>query len=100
MASSFAGRDFNASPDLVGGMGSSSGGHLVMLSAMRPHDPRYASIPLSGADEPMGERNVPLMARFGGDNVSLDAPSNQCQIAAEVELDASCHTEADRADRG
>lgn len=24
----------------------SSGGHLVMLSAMRPHDPRYAALPL------------------------------------------------------
>ena len=33
--------EFNASPDSVGGLGSSSGGHTLMLAAMRPHDPRY-----------------------------------------------------------
>ena len=33
-------------PDLVGISGQSSGGHLAMLVAMRPHDPRYTSIPL------------------------------------------------------
>ena len=33
-------------PDLVGMSGQSSGGHLAMLVAMRPHDPRYAAIPL------------------------------------------------------
>jgi acetyl esterase/lipase len=33
-------------PDLVGVAGSSSGGHLAMLAAMRPNDPRYAAIPL------------------------------------------------------
>nr|AHZ45676.1 putative esterase/lipase [uncultured bacterium] len=32
--------------DLVGICGQSSGGHLAMLAAMRPHDKRYASIPL------------------------------------------------------
>jgi acetyl esterase/lipase len=31
---------------LVGLSGQSSGGHLAMLVAMRPHDPRYAAIPL------------------------------------------------------
>jgi acetyl esterase/lipase len=34
-------------PDHVGVMGSSSGGHQAMLAAMRPRDPRYASIPLT-----------------------------------------------------
>jgi acetyl esterase len=33
-------------PDLVGISGQSSGGHLAMLAAMRPHDPRYTTIPL------------------------------------------------------
>ncbi|MBI3304591.1 MAG: alpha/beta hydrolase, partial [Deltaproteobacteria bacterium] len=33
-------------PDLVGALGFSSGGHLAMLLGMRPHDPRYAAIPL------------------------------------------------------
>ena len=39
-------------PDLVGLSGQSSGGHLAMLVAMRPHDPRYAAIPLAGASAP------------------------------------------------
>lgn len=38
--------EFNVDPQSVGGMGSSSGGHTVMLSAMRPRDPRYAALPL------------------------------------------------------
>ncbi|MGH6769868.1 MAG: alpha/beta hydrolase [Xanthobacteraceae bacterium] len=33
-------------PELVGIAGTSSGGHLAMLTAMRPRDPRYAAIPL------------------------------------------------------
>lgn len=32
--------------DLIGISGQSSGGHLAMLAAMRPNDPRYAAIPL------------------------------------------------------
>jgi acetyl esterase/lipase len=36
-------------PDLIGLSGQSSGGHLAMLVAMRPHDPRYAAIPLAGS---------------------------------------------------
>jgi acetyl esterase len=32
--------------DWVGVLGSSSGGHLAMLAGMRPHDPRYAALPL------------------------------------------------------
>lgn len=34
--------------DRVGIAGQSSGGHLAMLAAMRPRDPRYAKIPLEG----------------------------------------------------
>jgi acetyl esterase/lipase len=33
-------------PDLLGISGQSSGGHLAMLAAMRPRDPRYAAIAL------------------------------------------------------
>ncbi len=40
---------FNGRPTALGGFGASAGGHLVMLSAMRPHDPRYAALPLSDA---------------------------------------------------
>ena len=38
-------------PRRVGGMGTSSGGHQMMLSALRPHDPRYAALPLSGGQD-------------------------------------------------
>jgi acetyl esterase/lipase len=41
--------EFNADPARVGGLGTSSGGHLLLLSALRPHDPRYAALPLPGA---------------------------------------------------
>lgn len=44
-------RDFNADARLVGGLGSSSGGHTIMLSAIRPHDPRYRMLPLLEADD-------------------------------------------------
>lgn len=40
--------DFKADPATVGGLGVSSGGHLIMLSAMRPRDPRYAALALAG----------------------------------------------------
>jgi acetyl esterase/lipase len=39
---------FNASPRTIGALGSSSGGHLVLLNAMRPSDPRYAALPVAG----------------------------------------------------
>lgn len=44
--------------DLVGISGQSSGGHLAMLAAMRPNDPRYAAIPL-----PAGSPHVDASVR-------------------------------------
>ena len=41
---------FATRPALVGGLGTSSGGHLLLLNALRPRDPRYASHPVPGAD--------------------------------------------------
>jgi acetyl esterase len=38
--------EFGASASRLGGLGSSSGGHLVMLTAMRPRDSRYLALPL------------------------------------------------------
>ena len=38
----------NTRPELIGLSGMSSGGHLAMLAAMRPRDPRYAAIALPG----------------------------------------------------
>ena len=50
-------------PDLVGICGSSSGGHLAMLTAMRPDDPRYASVPLpTGA--PVVDASVRCVVMF------------------------------------
>ena len=42
--------DFRAEPGSVGAIGSSSGGHSVMLSAMRPHHAPYNSLDLPGSD--------------------------------------------------
>ncbi len=38
-------------------MGTSSGGHLVVLAALKPNDPRYASIPCAGG----GDSRVPFV---------------------------------------
>jgi acetyl esterase/lipase len=40
---------WNGDASRLGVYGSSSGGHVAELLAMRPHDPRYTSIPLAGA---------------------------------------------------
>jgi acetyl esterase/lipase len=39
---------FATRPELVGSMGTSSGGHLVVLNGLKPNDPRYAALPLPG----------------------------------------------------
>jgi len=39
---------WNGDPSKIGVYGSSSGGHVAELLAMRPRDPRYNSIPLAG----------------------------------------------------
>jgi acetyl esterase/lipase len=41
---------FATRADLIGGLGTSSGGHLLLLNVLRPRDPRYAALPLPGAD--------------------------------------------------
>ncbi len=44
-------REFGARADRVGLFGTSSGGHQVLLAAMRPFDARYAALPLPGAPD-------------------------------------------------
>jgi acetyl esterase len=44
-------REWNGDPDTVGALGSSSGGHIVELCALRPHDPRYSAHPLPDAPQ-------------------------------------------------
>ena len=40
---------WNGDPSAIGIYGSSSGGHVAELLAMRPRDPRYSAIPFAGA---------------------------------------------------
>ena len=54
-------RDLRIDPGRVGSAGQSSGGHLAMLAAMRPNDPRYASAPLP-AGSPAADANVRAVA--------------------------------------
>jgi acetyl esterase len=42
--------EYGARPELVGGLGTSSGGHLLLLNVLQPHDPRYAAAPLPGGE--------------------------------------------------
>lgn len=44
-------REFGSSPERVGLYGTSSGGHQVLLTALRPDDPRYRALPLAEAPE-------------------------------------------------
>ncbi len=53
---------FNTRPELVGSMGTSSGGHLVVLNGMKPDDPRYAAIPLPGGEK--FDAHVPYIVSF------------------------------------
>jgi acetyl esterase/lipase len=50
-------------PELVGICGSSSGGHLAMLTAMRPRDPRYAAISLPPGS-PAGDAGLRCVVMF------------------------------------
>src|SRR5271170_3418218 len=44
-------RDYGSSAERVGAYGTSSGGHQVLLAALRPTDPRYSALTLTGAPE-------------------------------------------------
>jgi acetyl esterase/lipase len=41
--------EFGSRRDLVGGLGTSSGAHQLLLSCLKPKDPRYAALPLAEA---------------------------------------------------
>jgi len=41
--------EFGSRPELVGGLGTSSGAHQLLLSILKPRDPRYAALPLAAA---------------------------------------------------
>ena len=48
--------EYGVDPNRIGLSGQSSGGHLAMLAAMRPDDPRYAVIPLDGGPSDVDAR--------------------------------------------
>ena len=54
--------DFNAVAEGLGSIGYSSGGHMNMLSAMKPHDPRYAEIPYDAAPDIDASQGYVIMA--------------------------------------
>src|SRR5579875_799078 len=68
-------RDLGIRPDLVGIAGQSSGGHLAMLAAMRPHDPRYTAIALPAGSPAVDARvrAVALSPRHTGGNAAEPA---------------------------
>ncbi|MBM3530161.1 MAG: alpha/beta hydrolase [Alphaproteobacteria bacterium] len=53
-------KSLKTAPHLVALSGQSSGGHLAMLVAMRPRDPRYTAIPLPAGAAPQ-DANVPCV---------------------------------------
>jgi acetyl esterase len=44
-------REWHGEPETIGALGSSSGGHVIELCAMRPHDPYYSVHKLAAAPE-------------------------------------------------
>jgi acetyl esterase len=52
--------EFNSRADLVAGLATSSGAHQLLLSALKPSDPRYAELPL--AEAPGIDANLPYDA--------------------------------------
>lgn len=51
--------EFGSRADLVGGLGTSSGAHQLLLSALKPSDPRYAALPL--AESPDADSGLPYL---------------------------------------
>ena len=43
--------DFGGDPSCFGGAGDSSGGHTILLAAMRPNDPRYSALSADGVGD-------------------------------------------------
>jgi acetyl esterase/lipase len=51
--------EFGSRRDLVAGLGTSSGAHQLLLSALKPSDPRYAALPL--AEAPGEDASLPYL---------------------------------------
>jgi len=82
--------ELKSRPERVGLLGTSSGGHIAMLVAMRPRDPRYAALPLPGDREatvgcvimgwpvidPLGRYQHAMKLKAEGDSHLADAVGN------------------------
>ena len=66
-------------PDLIGLSGQSSGGHLAMLVAMRPNDPRYAAIPLPAGTPRAGRERRLRRDVVAGDQSAQPLPPRQAR---------------------
>jgi acetyl esterase len=55
--------EFGSRRDLVAGLGTSSGAHQLLLSALKPNDPRYAALPLAPteAGAPGEDASLPFL---------------------------------------
>src|SRR5438874_3728195 len=53
--------EFGSRRDLVAGLGTSSGAHQLLLSLLKPTDPRYAALPLGGAEVPVDDARLPYV---------------------------------------
>ena len=85
-------RALKTRPDLIGLSGQSSGGHLAMLVAMRPHDARYSAIPSAGRFACPGRQRSLRDHVLAGDQSALPLPPRQArrgerQSAAVAEVD-------------
>ena len=73
---------WNGDPSKIGVYGSSSGGHIAELLAMRPRDPRYAAIPLAGAS------NVDATVAYVAMRSPVSNPFARYQNAEKLKRDA------------
>src|SRR5579872_1888859 len=55
--------EFGSRADLVAGLGTSSGAHQLLLSALKPSDPRYAALPLAPSESgaPSVDASLPYL---------------------------------------
>ena len=73
-------RSLKTRPELIGLSGQSSGGHLAMLVAMRPHDPRYTAIALPAGTPPQDASVRCVDHVLAGDQPAQ--PLSPCQARA------------------
>ena len=74
-------KELKTRPDLVGISGQSSGGHLAMLVAMRPHDPRYTAIALPAGSPALDATVKCVVHVVAGDQSARPLPLRQARSA-------------------